>query len=306
MRSLVSTPNGSSPAEIQEVEEPHPGADEVLVEVKAASVNRGELHLLPSRPGWRPGQDVAGVVVKSAADGGGPPVGSRVVAAVDQGGWAERVPAPVNRLAVLPDNVSFAAAATLPVAGLTALRALRMAGPLLGLRLLVTGASGGVGRFAVQLGRLGGAEVTAAAGSPQRSAGLTELGAAHVVHEGEDLAERFEVIMEGVGGPSLERSLRALARAGVVVLYGRASGEEARVGLGSFTSGGHLGRIQSFFIYETDVRTFGRDLGFLASLLGSGQLEPQIGLEVSWRDLGTAVAALRDRRVNGKAVLLVD
>src|SRR5207237_5146713 len=125
MRSLVSTPNGPSPAEIQEVPEPVPGPGEVLLEVRAAAINRGELNLLPNRPGWRPGQDVAGVVVAAATDGDGPAVGSRVVAAVDQGGWAERVPAPSNRLAVLPDHVSFAAAATLPVAGLTALLALR-------------------------------------------------------------------------------------------------------------------------------------------------------------------------------------
>jgi NADPH:quinone reductase-like Zn-dependent oxidoreductase len=305
MRSLVSTPNSSSPAEVQEVDEPVPGADQVLLEVKAASINRGELRLLASRPDWRPGQDVAGVVVKAAADGGGPPVGSRVVAAVDQGGWADRVPASTSRVAVLPENVSFAAGATLPVAGLTALRTLRAAGPLLGLRLLVAGASGGVGRFAVQLGRLGGAEVTATAASPERSTGLTDLGAAQVVHDGEELAGTFEVVLEGVGGPSLERSLRALARAGVVVLYGGASGEGARVALSSFNPG-HLGRIQSFFIYETDVATFGRDLAFLARLLGSGQLEAQIGLEVSWRDFGTAVSSLRDRKVNGKVVLHVD
>src|SRR2546421_1858929 len=102
MRSLVSTPDGPSPAEIQEVGEPVPGPTEVLVEVKAASINRGELHLLPNRPGWRPGQDVAGVVVKAASEGGGPPVGSRVVAAVDPGGWAERGAAPISPGAVLP------------------------------------------------------------------------------------------------------------------------------------------------------------------------------------------------------------
>ena len=305
MRSLVSTPDGPNPAEIQDVEEPVPGPDEVLLEVRAASINRGELSLLPTRPGWHPGQDVAGVVVQPAANGEGPPAGSRVVAAVDQGGWAERVPAQISRSAVLPDGVGFAAAATLPVAGLTALRALRAAGSVLGLRLLVTGASGGVGRFAVQLGRLAGAEVTAAAASPERSAGLVQVGATQVVHDGEELTGRFEAVLEGVGGTSLERSLGALAPAGVVVLYGRASGEDARVGLSSFIPG-RVGRIQSFFIYETDVRTFGRDLGFLASLLGSGQLEPQIGLEVSWRDLGAAVAALRDRKVNGKAVLRFD
>jgi NADPH:quinone reductase-like Zn-dependent oxidoreductase len=305
MRSLVSTPSGPGPAEVQEVDEPVPGAGEALVEVRAASINRGELRLLPNRPGWRPGQDVAGVVIEAAADGSGPPVGSRVVAAVDGGGWAERVPAPTNRLAVLPDNVTFEAAATLPVAGLTALRTLRAAGPLLGLRLLVTGASGGVGRFAVQLGRLGGAEVTAAAASPERGAGLSELGAAHVVHDGDELTVAFEVVLEAVGGASLERSLHALTPRGVVVLYGSAAGVGARVGLGDFAQG-HGGRIQSFFIYETGVETFGRDLGFLAALVGGGQLQPQIGLEVSWRDLGGAVAALRDRKVNGKAVLRID
>jgi NADPH:quinone reductase len=304
MRSLVSTPSGPGPAEIQEVDEPVPQAGEALIEVRAASINRGELRLLPDRPGWRPGQDVSGVVIRSAADGGGPPVGSRVVAAVDGGGWAERVPAPTNRLAVLPDNVGFEAAATLPVAGLTALRALRAAGPLLGLRVLVTGASGGVGRFAVQLGRLGGAEVTAAAASPERSAGLSELGAAHVMHDGEELTGAFEAVLEAVGGPSLERSLHALAPGGVVVLYGGAGGAPARVGLSDFSGG--RGRIECFRIYETGVDTFGRDLGFLASLIDSGRLEPQIGLEVSWRELGTAVAALRDRKVNGKAVLRID
>jgi NADPH:quinone reductase-like Zn-dependent oxidoreductase len=261
--------------------------------------------LLPNRPGWRPGQDVAGMVARAAADGSGPAAGSRVVAAVEQGGWAERVPAATTRTAELPDGVSFEAAATLPVAGLTALRALRAAGPLLGHRLLVTGASGGVGRFAVQLGRLGGAEVTAVAASPERAAGLTELGAMRVVYEGEDLPGSFEVVLEGVGGPSLERSLRALAPRGTVVVFGVAGGEGARVGLGSFAQG-RGGRLQSFFIYETGVDTFGRDLAYLASLLDRGGLRPQIGLEVSWRDLGRALAALRDRRVNGKAVLQID
>jgi NADPH:quinone reductase-like Zn-dependent oxidoreductase len=306
MRSLVSTPNGPSPAEIQEVPEPVPGPGEALIEVKAASLNRGELNLLPNRPGWRPGQDVAGVVMAAAAGGDGPPVGTRVVAAVDQGGWAERVPASINRLAGLPDGVSFEAGATLPVAGLTAIRALRAAGgPLLGMRLLVTGASGGVGRFAVQLGRQGGATVTAAAAAPERAAGLTELGAASVLYEGREPEGQFDVVLEAVGGPSLERSLRALAPRGVVVLYGGASGVGASIGLSSFVPG-RFGRIQSFFIYETDVQTFGRDLAYLVSLMDLGQLEPQVGLTVSWKDLGSAVSALRDRKVNGKAVLLID
>ena len=92
-----------------------------MMEVHAFSLNRGELALLANRPeGWRPGQDVAGVVVQPAADGSGPEKGTSVVALVDGAGWSQHVAAPTARMAVLPDNVSFASAATLPVAGLTA------------------------------------------------------------------------------------------------------------------------------------------------------------------------------------------
>jgi NADPH:quinone reductase-like Zn-dependent oxidoreductase len=304
MRALFSTPGGPSPVELRETGEPTPAADEALVRVEAASLNRGELALLPRRPNWRPGQDIAGVVAWAAA-AGGPPEGARVAAIVDQGGWAELVAAPVERIATIPDGVGTAAAATLGVAGLTALRALQAAGSLLGARVLVTGASGGVGRFAVQLARVAGAEVTASAGGPERAAGLEEIGAARVVTEGEDLGGPFDAVMEGVGGASLERSVRALAQHGVVMLYGAVGGEPARLGLSDFAS--HRGgRVQSFFIYATDVSTFGRDLGFLAGLVGDGRLRPQVGLEVSWRDLGAGIAALRERRVNGKVVLRID
>src|SRR5262245_65655556 len=105
MRALVSTPDGPVPAEIREVEEPEPAPHELLLEVRATSLNRGELALLPNRPGWRPGQDVAGVVLRPAADGSGPPAGTRVAAVVDQGRWAERVAAATNRTAGLPDGV---------------------------------------------------------------------------------------------------------------------------------------------------------------------------------------------------------
>lgn len=103
---------------------------------------------------------------------------------VDETGWAERAAAPTARVGLLPDNVSFGAGASLGVAGLTALRALRVGGSLLGARVLVTGASGGVGRFAVQLASLGGAEVTTVAGSQERARGLEDLGADNIVVDG--------------------------------------------------------------------------------------------------------------------------
>src|SRR5205085_4770930 len=143
MLALVNTPSAPIPIELREVPEPEPASDEAIVEVHAFSLNRGELALLANRPeGWRPGQDIAGIVVRAAADGSGPQEGTRVVAMVDGAGWAQRVAAPTARMAALPDNVSFASAATLPVAGLTALRLVRLGGSLLGRRALITGAAG--------------------------------------------------------------------------------------------------------------------------------------------------------------------
>jgi len=304
MRALVSTPTGPSPTDIQDVDEPSPASGELVLEVRAASLNRGELALLAARPGWRPGQDVAGVVVQAAAGGNGPPEATRAVALVDQAGWAERVVAPTTRVAQLPDGIEFGAGATLGVAGLTALRALRLGGQLLGREVLVTGASGGVGRFAVQLAAIAGARVTAAVGSADRGEGLEGLGAARIVVGDGDLGGPFDFVMEGVGGRSLERSVHALAPGGGVALYGAAGGEPARIGLVDFR-GCPGARIQSFFIYSTDVETFGRDLAFMARLMDEGKLRPQIGLEVSWRDVGAAVEALRGRRVRGKAILRI-
>jgi NADPH:quinone reductase-like Zn-dependent oxidoreductase len=221
---------------------------------------------------------------------------------VDQAGWAERATAPVARVGLLPDNVSFPQWACLGVAGLTALRALRLGGSLLGARVLVTGAAGGVGTFAVQLAHLGGAQVTGVAASQSRARPLLDLGVRQVVLEDEDLAGPFDLVMEGVGGPSLQRSLLALAPGGLLVLYGGVAGEPAAVGLSNFRNA-PAGKILGFFIYQTGTETFGQDIGYLASLVSEGRLQPQIGMEVGWTDLERAVDALRQRRVEGKVVL---
>src|SRR6266550_2177055 len=118
MLAVVNTPGGSTPVAVREVPEPTPAANEALVAVHAFSLNRGETRLFQVRPeGWRPGQDIAGVVLKQAVDGSGPAAGTRVVALCDWEGWAERAAMPSNRMAPIADNVSFAAAASLPVAG---------------------------------------------------------------------------------------------------------------------------------------------------------------------------------------------
>ena len=113
MLAVVNTPGGPEPVAIREVAEPPLRADEALVAVHAFSLNRGELRLFQVRPeGWRPGQDIAGVVLRAAADGSGPAAGTRVVALCDWEGWAERAAVPSRRMAPIADNVSFAAAAS--------------------------------------------------------------------------------------------------------------------------------------------------------------------------------------------------
>src|SRR6185312_5227020 len=144
------------------VDEPRPHADEALIEVKAISVNRGETYQLQHpRPGWRPGKDVAGVVIRAAADGTGPSEGQRVVGHADESGWAERAAVPTARLATVPDGIDFQSAAALPLAGLTALRLTRVAGPLVSRRVLLTGGSGGVGHYFTELAAAQGARGTA-------------------------------------------------------------------------------------------------------------------------------------------------
>src|SRR5258707_3471135 len=178
MLALVNTPSGTGPVEVREVPEPAPAANEALVEVRAFSLNRGELRLMQTRPeGWRPGQDIGGVVLQQAADGSGPGSGTRVVALTDNAGWAQRVAVPAHRMAALPDIVRFEDAAALPVAGLTALRTLRHGAPLLGKPVLITWPARGGGHLAVQLAARAGPPVTSVAGPMERGAGPGELGA---------------------------------------------------------------------------------------------------------------------------------
>jgi len=306
MRALLCRGDNTPAVDIVEVEDPNPAGNEVVVDVRAIAVNRGELRLLSSRDaGWRPGQDVAGVVSVEAADGSGPAKGTRVVAWPEQAGWAEMVAVPTSHVAPIADEVGFSQAAALPIAGMTALRALRIGGDLDGKSVLVTGGSGGVGRFAVELAANQGARVVAVASSPDRAEWLMDLGADEVVHNVEEADGPFDLILESVGGESLESAIGRIAPRGTVVVFGNSSTKQAKFSFPDFR--GKAGaRIEAFFVYESgEPPTFGEDLQVLADLVAQGSLHPQVGLEVPWTEANEAFQALRDRKVNGKAVLLV-
>lgn len=307
VKALTNQGDGVVAVDLADVPEPEPASSEALVEVRAVAINRGELRLMAARPaGWRPGQDVAGAVIRAAADGSGPDEGSPVVAWPEQGGWAQRVAVPTTHLAVLAPEVSLSAATTLPVAGVTALRVLRLGGDLEGKRVLVTGAAGGVGRFAIELASARGTAVTAVAASPSRAEGLKELGTDTIVHEIEQAHGSFDLILESVGGTSLEEAVRLIAPGGTIAVYGNSSGTAAQISFGDFR--GHAGaRIEAFFVYESgEPPTFGEDLQRLADMVAQGSLHPHVGLEVPWTEANAAFDALARREVRGKAVLLID
>lgn len=296
---------------LSDVADPVPGPNDALVHVAAFSLNLGEVRrgYTMAVAGWRPGWDFAGTVEQAASDGSGPKAGTRVVGFLEEGAWAERLAVPVRALAELPASVSVVQAATLPVAGLTALFALERAGPLVGRRVLVSGASGGVGHFALQLARASGAHVVAAVRRPELVA-EAEADGAHTVVDDASLAAAaahgpFDVILESVGGAALANALTMLTRTGVCVTFGNSSRAPCSIDPTRFYLTGRP-RLEGLYVLS-ELRHVppAEGLGRLARLVADGRLKPRITLEVPWTDVERVARALVDRKVAGKAVLTI-
>ncbi|MER7789587.1 zinc-binding dehydrogenase [Streptomyces sp. NPDC097640] len=306
MRALTTTKDGS--VEFTQVPEPDRTGSELLIRVSASTVGRGDLHSIRfSPPGRVVGLDVVGVVAEEAADGSGPPVGTRVMGYTSTrgGGWAERAALDSSLVAPIPDTLSDEMAAALPNSGLAALAGLEAGGFLLGSRVLVTGATGRVGRLAVQLAHLAGAHVTGLIGAPERRDRLRAFDWLTTVTT-DETGGPFDLIVDLVGGEVLSHAMSLVAENGVVASLAQTAPETASVPFFWFAM--HRGaRLVS--VNNTDgQREAGRGvrrLKLLAHLAESGRLDPQVTGAASWEEAPRLLAALGRRELDGRMVVRI-
>jgi NADPH:quinone reductase-like Zn-dependent oxidoreductase len=306
MRVLVADPTASPPLSLADVPEPAPGPGELLLDMEAASVNRGEIRTAAKQPpGTVIGWDVAGTV---AALGEGVTtfdVGERVVALSPNGGsFAERLVVPAEWTAPLPSACDFVPAATLPVAGVTAAGTLRLARTHAGDRVLVTGAAGGVGQFTLQLALQARATVTGQAASEERAAAVRATGAEALVHpgDGSPVDGQFDVVLDGIGGPMLGPLLAATAPNGRVVVYGNSADAESTFRVETFYSKGVT--IYGFRVFTSvPPDQVVKDMAALADQVASSTLSIKVQATAPLADALPLIADLYARKVTGKVVL---
>jgi NADPH:quinone reductase-like Zn-dependent oxidoreductase len=294
--------------------------DEVLVRVHAAGIDRGTWHLMTGTPYAvrlvtglrRPRQPIAGLDLAGTVEAIGAAVtrfspGDEVYG-IGSGSFAEYAIAKQDKLAAKPEALTFTQAATLPVSAITALQAVTdIAGVEAGQRVLVTGASGGVGSYAVQIAAAAGAEVTAVCSAAKADL-VTALGAVHVLDYARDdltaTGVRYDVIIDIAGNTSLRRLRRALTPTGTAVLVG---GEDA----GRLTGMGRQLRALVVSLVSRQRLTLrvpkesAADLERLTALVESGRITPSVGAAYPLDDAAQAMRDLVAGRARGKIAITV-
>lgn len=323
MQAIVQTEYGAPEVlRLAEVERPTVSEDEVLVRIHASSVDAGIWHLMRGTPFLirliygglrRPKHAILGTAVAGTVEAIGENVtqfqpGDEVFGELSEsgfGGFAEYVAAPASAWALKPQNVTFEAAATVPVSGLAALQALRDVGHLQsGQKVLILGASGGVGSFAVQLAKTWGAEVTGVC-SPRKTEMVRALGADHIIDytqtEVVQTRQQYDLIVDAAAFRPFTDYLSALAPDGTYVMVGGSTpGFFQALLLGPLVSKFGDRQIKALTSVPTPA-----DLLTLKELVESGQIKPWIDRTYPLREVPAAIGYLEQRQVQGKVAIRI-
>ncbi|MFI5099290.1 MAG: NAD(P)-dependent alcohol dehydrogenase [Actinomycetes bacterium] len=323
MQAIVQDRYGSADVlELRDVDRPEIAADEVLVRVRAAGVDRGVWHLMTGLPypvrlagyGLRapknkvPGTDVAGVVERVGADVTRFAPGDEVYGTAE-GSFAEFARAHEDKLAPKPAALTFGQAAAVPVSAVTALQALRDQGNVqAGQRVLVVGASGGVGTYAVQLAKALGAEVTGVCSTAKVDL-VRSVGADHVVdYSRDDFADgptRYDLVLDIGGQSSLARLRRALTLRGTLVIVGGESDGRCLGGSDRQIRALLLSPFVSQKLGTFVARVTAADLLVLSELIKAGKVVPAIDRTYPLGESAAAIRYVTDGRARGKVVVSI-
>jgi len=306
MRAVVTDPQNTARFILRDVPVPIPTLNQALIKVSAFSLNQGETRTaFDATDRYTPGWDYAGVIEQAAADGSTLKGGTRVFGYIARGSWAEYLVAPAGLMAETPEGVSDLQAATIPIAGLTAMACLDASGSLFDKRILITGAAGGVGRFACQLAGRAGAKVFTVSRRPELSEQLQQDGVKYVgvftsIAEAK-AAGSYDLIWDSVGGESLAVALTALSRNGLCINYGNSSRQPTSFDVRN--AGWPFHGIQCVWLGREPIVNSTPIFNRLAELVKKGHLHISIDTVLPWNSINEAAEKLMQQHVNGKMVL---
>jgi NADPH:quinone reductase-like Zn-dependent oxidoreductase len=322
MEAIVQDRYGSADRlRLSQIEGPVLAADEVLVQVRAAGVDRGTCHLMRGEPylvrilgfGFRgpknrvPGMDVAGTVAAAGADVSRFQVGDEVFG-IAEGSFAEYAAAQEDKLVRKPARLSFEQAAVVAVSGLAAIKGLHAGRMAAGQKVLIIGASGGVGTYAVQLAKAFGAKVTGVASTAKIDL-VRSIGADQVIdYTREDFADgrqRYDLILDIGGNSPLSRLRRALTPKGTLVIAGGEGAKWTGVGRQLRALALSLLVAQRLTMYVSSTNKRQADLELLCQQIEAGHLTPVVGKTYPLAEVPKAIRHLESGHVQGKIAITI-